>query len=635
MTRWKAYSPPLNAPKQRSSPGAKKTTMFRRNFTAANRATQKVSLCLLMLQKIELIRERTSSKVAKFDNFGILRSLLVNEKTSQSPVSLLRKIGFVHLASATGIHLYALARGWDSLLRIGFFSLRLPTSVGIWCSRILSFILCFCVWVLSGARVGMLRPWIVLSLREISTLLGFRWRRASPLFLALMLDFGVACFWSLTGREAFGPSGRIIYALAVGGGLIWCRSFKSIHAGLAIGSWLLVALWEAWHSGSVALFTPILSLISLPLLCFFVFPLVIASIAVGELGFEKLSELAMRETSWGLSFLIDWLARFAFSYGNFWVVSQSALLSAFFLASLICALQFYHPWKRKKIFLVVGSLLTLRLVFEISSPLEASHNPYSASKIGSHGTQVEQLDVGQGDAALIRSGQSGSSNYGPVGLIDAGSQHALSDEGWIQLFATRQITRLNWAAISHLDEDHSGGFLRLARLIGFDCIATPRAQLESLRGGKYRKVFLQHALQIQGWTSGCIPYPSFSPPSILSKIKNRPNENMGAIWIPLRAGGFYLAAGDANQCDEILIGHWAAQLIGTHSTEKRILKISHHGSKSSSAPEFLKLVNPSEVWISAGRGNRYGHPAPAVLERLQNLEVPIKRTDQEGLLSAY
>ena len=670
--RWKAYSPPLN--NATSSGEAKKITLYRRNITLASGHTSHSNapshsntpshpsgleqkpraITLLVLQKIESIRERTSATLAELDAFGILRSLLVNEKTSQAPVSLLRKIGFVHLATATGIHLYALARGWDTLLRFVFYSLRLPTHVGIGCSRILSFVLCLCVWMLSGARVGMLRPWIVLTLREISTFLGFRWRRASPLFLALALDLGVACFWAWTGREGFGPSGRVIYALAVGGGLMWCRNFKSVHTGLAIGSWLLVAIWEAWHTGSVALFTPILSLISLPLVCFFIFPLIIASIFLGELGFLKLSEFVMRELSWSLSFLIERLARFAFTYGNFWVVSRSALLWAFFLASLICVFQFHRPWKRTISAWVIASLLAVRSLLEFLPPpsLPSLLSPLSPL---SPLSQVEQLDVGQGDAALIRGERTETSGRGRglVGMMDAGSQHALSDEAWVQLLATRQITRLNWAAISHLDEDHSGGFLRLARLIRIDCITMPQAQLESLRGRKYERIFLDYALKIRGWNSGCIPYPSFSPDAKLVALApgdqlnprrkqttsrpKRPNENMGAIWVPLKEGGFYLAAGDANQNDEILIGKWAARLAARGpENQKRILKISHHGSKSSSAPEFLKQIHPTEVWISAGRGNRYGHPAPVVMERLLQLAVPIRRTDEEGVIySSY
>lgn len=694
---WRAYSPLINNARASGSlPGGDKVTVFRRNyvvsreFTAKKSALKKINprgapsresnhrgghpkesnhketpVLQTLIQKIESIRERTSAQVARFDDFGILRSLLVNEKTSQSPVSLLRKLGFVHLASATGIHLYALARGWDSLLRWGFFYLRLPAPIGIWSSRILSFGLCFCVWILSGARVGMLRPWIVLSLKEISTLMGFRWRRASPLLLALGLDFGIALFRAWIEHEPFGPSGRMIYALAVGGGLIWCRSFKSVHIGLAIGSWLLVAIWEAWHSGSVALFTPILSLISLPLACFCVFPIMMGSVFAGELGFVGISETIDRELSWGFSILTSWLTRFAFSFGNVWVLGQAALLGAFFLASLICAFQVYRPWKAKTNLVIIGMLLTLRSLIELTP----------------RDVQVEQLDVGQGDAALIRDKQghwnhSGAGMSG-AGMIDAGSQHALTDEGWLQLLATRQITRLNWAAISHLDEDHSGGFLRLARLIHIDCIAAPPAEQESLRGGKYDLSLASFNLKLESYHSGCIPYPSYSTPysplysppyfppyspsyppphppphpppshslSHFSRRKNpgprRANENMGAIYVPLKAGGFYLSAGDATQKDEILIGNWASQFtqLSTKAKPKdkpkRILKVSHHGSKTSSAPEFLRVVRPTEVWISAGRGNRYGHPAPLVLERLETLEVPIKRTDRDGVLPSF
>ena len=61
-----------------------------------------------------------------------------------------------------------------------------------------------------------------------------------------------------------------------------------------------------------------------------------------------------------------------------------------------------------------------------------------------------------------------------------------------------------------------------------------------------------------------------------------------------------------------------------------ILKVPHHGSKTSSSTGFLLAVDPELALISVGRENTYGHPHPTILERYERLGIPTRRTDQEG-----
>ena len=63
-----------------------------------------------------------------------------------------------------------------------------------------------------------------------------------------------------------------------------------------------------------------------------------------------------------------------------------------------------------------------------------------------------------------------------------------------------------------------------------------------------------------------------------------------------------------------------------------VLKVGHHGSKTSSSENFLRAVNPSVAVICVGYGNNFGHPRAEILERLENLNVKIFRTDKDGLI---
>ena len=63
-----------------------------------------------------------------------------------------------------------------------------------------------------------------------------------------------------------------------------------------------------------------------------------------------------------------------------------------------------------------------------------------------------------------------------------------------------------------------------------------------------------------------------------------------------------------------------------------VLKVAHHGSKTSSSEEFLRAVKPKCAVICVGYGNNFGHPRAEVLERLENLPTKIYRTDRDGLI---
>ncbi|KKP80420.1 MAG: internalization-related competence protein ComEC/Rec2 protein, partial [Parcubacteria group bacterium GW2011_GWB1_35_5] len=71
-------------------------------------------------------------------------------------------------------------------------------------------------------------------------------------------------------------------------------------------------------------------------------------------------------------------------------------------------------------------------------------------------------------------------------------------------------------------------------------------------------------------------------------------------------------------------------LISLGGLESDVLKAGHHGSKTSTSPDFVTAVSPEYVVISAGKDNRYGHPSQEVLDILNNFGAEILRTDKDG-----
>jgi competence protein ComEC len=61
-----------------------------------------------------------------------------------------------------------------------------------------------------------------------------------------------------------------------------------------------------------------------------------------------------------------------------------------------------------------------------------------------------------------------------------------------------------------------------------------------------------------------------------------------------------------------------------------VIKVPHHGSLTSSTPEFLRALHPAIAVFSAGRSNHFGHPAPEILQRYADVHAEIFRTDRNG-----
>lgn len=619
--KWKVYSPLQNGRQNARNQGPPKKVQLSLNYRPQPPRQSRWGNSAFILktwQKIERIRERTSTLLGESDPLGILRSLILNEGSGTQPLPFFRKLGFVHLVTPSGIHLYAWRSTWTWMIRVLCRYGRFPVLPGLWFNRITSFLGCSALWILNGARMGMLRPWILLLLREASQLLGFRWKKGSPLFFALWVDFLVGLY--RVNVESPGTSGRWIYALAVGGGLYFHSCFRSIHLGLALGSWVGVALWEAWNTGMIALATPLISLITLPCLCVFGYPGIILSILLNELGWTSEARSILKLFSSGLTLLISSLSRLAMMEGNLWIIPQRSLGLGALISTLWVGLT------RTKNSLWTSALLILMLILgrqtELYSEfinLNRSPNP---SPNVDQAQLIEQLDVGQGDGAIVIGRK--------IGMIDTGSLHSITDLAWLEIFGERSIQKIDWIALSHLDEDHSGGVLRLARLIPLGCIVTPAAELQTPRGQVLAKQLARIGLSLKSWESPCIPFPHFS---YSNPKQSQPNGNMGVILVPLQSGGAYLAAGDATGDAEILIGKWASSWISP-TTHPLVLKVSHHGSKTSSSKPFLNAIHPTEAWISVGAGNRYGLPSAAILNQFKSLRIRMRRTDRDGSLTA-
>ncbi len=211
-------------------------------------------------------------------------------------------------------------------------------------------------------------------------------------------------------------------------------------------------------------------------------------------------------------------------------------------------------------------------------------------------SEVSFINVGQGDATLIRS-------FGKSMLIDTGGvrHFDMATEVLIPYFKRRSIHALDYLVITHPDFDHDGAMDSL--LSNFPVRHVIKETFHTMSIGQFTIQNYQHFHQ-----------------QLLED-----NERSLVLGIETKHCRF-LVMGDATVETENLIQTFYPDLTAT------ILRIGHHGSNTSTSLSFLKQIQPKEVVISLGGGNRYGHPHQAVLQRLDTLNIPIRRTDIEGTI---
>lgn len=235
--------------------------------------------------------------------------------------------------------------------------------------------------------------------------------------------------------------------------------------------------------------------------------------------------------------------------------------------------------------------------------------------------KVAFLDVGQGDATFIESPD------GNQILIDGGpNKKILQELGNILPFYDRNIDLI---IATHPDQDHIGGLVDVVKnyevgailISGNECSTAVCEEFEKNIKEKGVKEIVAQKGMVINMGSGAFAQILY-PDKDVSKVDS--NESSIVTKIVYKDYSF-LVTGDApKNIEQHLVSIYGNDL------KSNVLKIGHHGSKTSTSENFLGYVAPEKAIISVGAKNRYGHPTQEVLDMFSNLEIPIERTDQKG-----
>jgi beta-lactamase superfamily II metal-dependent hydrolase len=169
--------------------------------------------------------------------------------------------------------------------------------------------------------------------------------------------------------------------------------------------------------------------------------------------------------------------------------------------------------------------------------------------------------------------------------------------------------------------DHRGGLDWLAPVVEIACI-----EVHDLMQARTKLPVTLHPVLR---TDGCIRNFDFH---WFRSGKKGGNQWMAGLVFQLSRSRAYFALGDGDRMQERQYAGWIEGRYGERlaTLPSRIWKAGHHGSRYSSDPVLLSRLNPTEVWVSVGAKNNYGHPSPEALARLSHNGARIQRTDVAG-----
>jgi len=269
-----------------------------------------------------------------------------------------------------------------------------------------------------------------------------------------------------------------------------------------------------------------------------------------------------------------------------------------------------------------------RLVWLALAALVCLFSYHQLKRYFSEEMVVSFLPVGNGDAIVLEMPN------GKTALIDTGPSYRASSaaERIIGPYLRhRRITKLDAIFLTHSDNDHAGG---LATILAQFPVETLYWNGNFTNGDrKVLKELQKHAearsLSAGDWIGvGRTRFEILHPPAKSNRAVNSWSRNDQSLVMRLEHSGHrFLFTGDIEESAERYLWETAPEKLKAH-----VLKVAHHGSRTSSKDAFLKLVGAGHAVISVGANNRFGMPHPEALGRLQNSNLKIWRTDHHGLI---
>jgi competence protein ComEC len=544
------------------------------------------------IEKIrESVRDRFKRVLGETPAAGILAALAVGDQRSISGEEwrLFNRTGVTHLMSISGLHvtlvsgLCAWLAGWlwrrSALLMRQLAARRVAALAAI--AGALAYTL------LAGFAVPAQRTFWMVTVVALALWSG---RIAAParvlaLALAVVLLFDPWAALAPGFWLSFGAVALIFYVSGKDQGILqlWLRVQWAITIGLAPAALFLFA--------QVSVVGPLANAVAIPLVSAVVTPLVLLAALI---PWDALLELAAWLTEWLLRFL-EWCAALPAAVWQqhappFWALLLALAGVAWLLAPRGL------PWR------AAGLALMLPAV-ALPPPAPAAGEAW-----------ITTLDVGQGLAVLVRTANRAL-------LYDAGPALGADADSGERIIApylrASGVARLDAMIVTHNDNDHAGGAASVTENFEVDALLSSLPARHPLLGNV---AGAQPCAAGAGWEWDGVRFAILHPQG--AGAQARKSNDLSCVLKVSAGGRSMLLTGDIEKPAE---AEMLARDAGILKSD--VLLVPHHGSRTSSTEAFLAAVEASAAVIPVGYRNRFGHPSPEVLARL---DARVFRTDRDG-----
>ncbi|HEX2205150.1 MAG TPA: DNA internalization-related competence protein ComEC/Rec2 [Longimicrobium sp.] len=565
-------------------------------------------------------RGRTERQLHRlFPRHGPLADALLlgrRETLDRALADRFAKSGLVHLLAISGTHVALMGAVFVLLGRVARLSRARVAALTI--ALVAAYL------AMIGAPPSALRSGVMLALSLLALVLQ---RPSSPLPIVAAAALALLAMDPMTALDiGFQLSFAGVLGLVLLRGAMWKRLPKAVRRGklsrpvaeslvMSVAAFVVTAPVVAHHFGQVA---PVSVLANLPAVPLTSLALIgIGAAAVTEPVLPALAHLF----AGGAGLALDLLDRtvdlaVALPGGHaavarpqwwLWALAALAFLAALDLAGTLRA--------RVRWAVAAGSASAAFLVL-----------PVVAAGDGG-GLEIAFLDVGQGDAVALRT---------PAGrwlLVDAGPLEEGFDAGEkrvLPFLRAQGARRIEAMVLTHPHADHIGGAAAVLRALPVAAVVEPGlpypspvylATLDAATDGgtAWRAARQDRSLHVDGVEL------SFLWP-VVDVLDAPADANDISVVVQVRYGAFAaLLTGDAPASVEAALVARYGERLRAH-----VLKAGHHGSVTSTSEGFLDAVRPALAVLSLGRRNEYGHPSPAVVDRLERRGVEVARTDEDG-----
>ncbi|WP_050615835.1 DNA internalization-related competence protein ComEC/Rec2 [Bacillus testis] len=547
---------------------------------------------------------------------GFAAALIFGESSwiDDNTYTAYQRLSLVHILAISGMHV--------TILSAAFFYVAIRCGFARETVQILLIALMPVYGILAGGAPSVMRACIMVMLFLLLSLLKARWSAITVLGTLFLIYVFVDPFAMV--QVGFQLSFFITFSLLMSHLLLqslrtsskWVQTF--LVTLICQLSSLPILLY---YFQSLSLWGFIWNMVYIPLYTFYLLPFTFLAFFLSLLHGPFLSQvLFLIEKSFVLSnkaalFLSEApLIQMAFA--------KPGRLFIFVLAAAIVAL--FIGWEKRKWKQVMASGGAVAcMLFSL----------YGSVHISPWG-EITVIDVGQGDSILIKRPH-GDGVY----LIDTGGILPFGQEAWqekrksfepgrdlvVPFLNSKGIRKLDALILTHDDEDHIGGAravieeLDIKEIVIAEALADRFMDSDAWKAATKKKVPIRLVRDGDGWNKGKDLFQVLHPDA----YEGNSNDTSLVIWAKIN-GISWLFTGDLGEKGE------EALLKRYPDLQADVLKVGHHGSKTSSSAHFLDRIAPKAAWISAGKKNRYGHPHAQVLELIEKRHIQIYRSDLQG-----